>query len=179
MRLIALAVMIASLLTACAGVSRFEKGPLVAFGGSHAGTLEPLYFLVRINAERPTEVRIMQALVKFNPEAPSFPIAELRPEVVSQYLPAFTPPPQWPDSLKKKSMEYEAYSGAGFYISFKNNRLAWVSICSSCSGESHSPIVGTPDESQFYTLPLNEYQVAEVFGRPDKIRKVREITYDR
>lgn len=76
-------------------------------------------------------------------------------------------------------MEYEAYSGAGFYVSFKNGRLAWVGICSNCAGERHSPIVGTPDGLRFYALPLSRHQITEVFGQPDKIRKVREVTYDR
>jgi hypothetical protein len=179
MRLISLAVLVAALLTACTGVSRLEKGPLVAFGGSLDSATEPLYYLVRINAESPSEDRIMQAMVKFSPEAPSFSIAELRPEVVSGYLPAFIPPAQWPDYLKKKAMEYEEYSGSGFYIAFKNHRLASVGICSHCAGEKHSPIVGTPDGLQFYELPLKEHQLTEVFGRADKKRKVREVTYDR
>ena len=54
-----------------------------------------------------------------------------------------------------------------------------LGICSNCAGERHSPVVGTPDGLAFYPLPLSEPQMRAVFGAPERLRKVREITYDR
>jgi hypothetical protein len=177
MRRVLLGILLAGMLSACAGVSRLEKGSLTAFGELHNGAHEPRYYLVRINVEKAADPRTMSSLVKLNPEAPPLSIAELRPESVARYLQPFSPPPQWPDSLKQKAKEYDDYHGGGFYIAFKNGRLVSVGICSHCAGGRESPIVGTPDGQQFYTLPLTELQVAEVYGSPDRIRKVREVTY--
>jgi hypothetical protein len=106
LRAIVLLCLTAALITGCANVSRLEKGPLVGFGQELERGSGPLYYLIRINAERPADSRIMSAVVKLNPEAPPVALAELRPEVVSRYLPVFTPPPQWPEFLKKKAREW-------------------------------------------------------------------------
>lgn len=176
---LAVALLTASLLTACAGVSRYDRGPLAAFGEPLDQAPEPLYYLVRIEAERPADPRVMGALLKLGPEAPPLAIAALRPEAVSPYLPAFVPPPQWPETLKQKARQFDEYHGGGFYVAFRNGRLVSVGICSHCAGERHSPVVGTPDGLAFYTLPLSEPQMRAVFGAPERLRKVREITYDR
>lgn len=177
MRFISFAVLFVALLAGCAGVSRFERGPLVAFGEVLEGAAEPRYYSIGIYTDRPVDSRVMQALVKLSAEASPVSIAELRPEVVAPYLEAFIPPPQWPESWKQKSREYEQYSGAGFHIKFMDGRLVSVGICSHCDKIRQSPVVGTPDGLKFYALPLGEPELAEVFGASEKIRKVREVTY--
>lgn len=68
--------------------------------------------------------------------------------------------------------------GAGFHIKFMDGRLVSVGICSHCDEIIQSPVVGTLDGLKFYALPLNEPELAEVFGASEKTRKVREVTYD-
>lgn len=172
-----LGILVASLLSACAGTSRLETDALVAFGSRVDGALEPLYYLVRIDIEELANARIMSSLVKFSPEAPPMPIAELRPQEVARYLLPFSPPPQWPDYFKQKAKAYDEYHGGGFYVAFKDDRLVSLGICSHCGEGREAPIVGTPDGRHFYPLPLTEQQVTEVFGSPDRIRQVREVTY--
>lgn len=172
-----MSVVLASILSACAGVSRLERSSLIAFGELLDNNHEPLYYLVRITVEQSPDTRTISSLVKLSPDATPLPIAELRPESVAQYLSPYSPPSQWPDSLKRKEKEYEEYQGNGFYVAFKNDHLISIGICSHCAGARESPVVGTPDGQQFYKLPLTKRQITEVFGKPDRINRVREVTY--
>ena len=170
-------ILLAGMLLACTNVSRLEKDSLVAHGELLDGAQEPLYYTIFIDFNKSVDARILVSLMKFSNDAPPLSLAELRPELVAQYLPPFVPPPQWPDSLKKKATEDDAYTGGGFHIAFKNGRLASVGICSHCSGGREYPIVGTPDGQKFYELPLTERQLTEVFGSPIRIYKVNEVRY--
>ena len=177
MRWFWMGILLAGMLFACANVSRFEKESLVAHGEILDGAQEPLYYLIWVDFNKSVDTRIMGSLVKLAQDAPPLSIAELRPELVAQYLPPFTPPPQWKDSWKQKAKEDDDYTGGGFHIKFKNGRLLSVGICSHCAGGIEYPIVGTPDGQQFYELPLTEKQVTEVFGSPNRIYKVHEVRY--
>jgi len=177
MRRILILILLTTILPACANVSRFEKNSLVAFGQSLEGSHEPLYSLIRIDIKKSGDAHIMSSLLKLSPDSPPIALEELTPVFVAGYLPPFTPPPQWPDSWKQKAKEYDVYDGSGFYISFKEGQLQYVGICSNCAGGREQPIVGTPDGQHFYTLPLTERQVVEVFGPPDRIYKVSEVRY--
>ena len=115
--------------------------------------------------------------LKLSPECPPITLTELRPELVSQYLHSFIPPPQWPDRMKQKIKGQNIYSENGFHISFKNGKLLYMGICSHCADENESPVVGTLDREHFYTLPLTDQQVIEVFGTPKRIYKVNEVRY--
>ena len=166
-----------AVLCGCAGVSRYERGPLVAFGEDLEGASEPLYYLVNIDSRRRADSRVMTALVKLGPEAPAMPVGELRPETVARLLPRFSPPPQWPQHMRQKALADESYEGGGFHLTFRESRLVSLGICSHCAGDRHSPVVGTPDGLFFYTLPLTRKQVEDVFGPAFKVRSAREVTY--
>ncbi|MDY0225861.1 MAG: hypothetical protein RBR38_03420 [Desulfomicrobium apsheronum] len=164
-------------LCGCAGVLRYERGPLVAFGEVLEGASEPLYYLVNIDLRRRADSRVMTALVKLGPEAPAITVGELRPETVSHFLPRFSPPPQWPQHMRQKALADESYEGGGFHLTFRESRLVSFGICSHCSGERHSPVVGTPEGRFFYPLPLTRKQVEDVFGPAFTVRRAREVTY--
>jgi len=169
--------LLAGMLPACANVWRLERGSLVAHGELLNGAHEPLYYLIGIEIDKSFDARTMSSLVKLTQDAGPLSLAELRPELVAQYLRPFTPPPQWPDKWKQKAREDDSYSGGGFHIRFKNGRLIFVGICSHCAGGREYPFVGTPDGQQFYMLPLTERQITEVFGSPKRIYKVHEVRY--
>lgn len=177
LRRICIGLLLAGMLWACANVSRLEKGSLVAHGELLDGAQVPLYYSIWIDVNKPVDTRIMDAHVKFRKDAPPLKLSALRPELVAQYLPLFTPPPQWPDYLKQKAKEDDAYSGGGFHVTFKNGRLLSVGLCSHCAEGRAYPVVGRPDGQKFYELPLTEGQVTEIFGSPDRIYKVNEVRY--
>ena len=164
-------------LSACANVSRFEKGALVAHGEHLDGSPEILYYLISIKNGRIVDDPLNDIFLKLTPEAAPLRLLELRPESVARYLPRFTPPPQWPEHLKEKAMKSDAYSGSGFHITFDNGRLHSLGICSHCLEGREYPIIGTPDGHRFYSLPLTEQQLIDVFGAPDRVYKVNEVRY--
>lgn len=166
-----------AVLSACANVSRFEKDSLVAHGELLDGSLDVLYYTIWINTGKSADTRTMSSLLKFTPDSPPIALNKLSPEFVSRFLPPFIPPPQWPESWKQKAKEDGVYAGGGFNIRFKGGNLLSVGICSQCAGERENPVVGTPDGQHFYTLPLTQHQLAEVFGTPGRIYKVNEVRY--
>lgn len=177
MRRFLILILLTVLLTACANVSRFEKTSLVAHGQLLDGSNEPLYYTIWIDLNKSVDARTMSSLLKLSPDSPPVAIEALHPEFVASYLSPFIPPQQWPDSWKQKAKEDEVYAGSGFNISFKEDQLLSVGICSHCAEGRAQPIVGTPDGEHFYTLPLTEQQVIKVFGPPDRIYKVGEVRY--
>lgn len=177
MRRILILILLAAILSACANVSRFEKNSLVAHGQLLDGSHEPLYYIIWVDFRKSVDARTMSSLLRLSPDSPPFALEKLRPELVARYLPPFTPPPQWPDSLKQKAKEDDAYAGGGFHIRFKEGKLLYVGICSHCAGGRENPIVGSPDGQNFHMLPLTEQQITEVFGSPDRIYKVNEVRY--
>lgn len=177
MRRILIFTLLASILFACANVSRFEKNSLVAHGELLDGSHELLYYSIWVDLKKSVDVRTMNFLLKLSPDSPPVALKELCPELVASYLPPFIPPQQWPDTWKQKAKEDESYSGGGFFIRFKEGRLLSVGICSHCATRRENPIVGSPDGKHFYMLPLTEQQITEVFGAPDRIYKVNEVRY--
>ena len=177
MRRILLIIFLAGILPACANVSRFEVGTLVAHGEQLNGSHEPLYYSIFVDGSRKADDRIMGVLLKLTPDANPLKLSELNPELVAKFLPKFVPPPQWPEHWKKKAKEEDAYSGGGFHIKFKNGRLNSVGICSHCAEGLEHPIVGTGDGKVFYSLPLTEQQLIDVFGQPGRVYKVNEVRY--
>lgn len=177
MRRFLILILLTAILPACAHVSRFEKNSLVAFGEALDGSSEPLYYLVRIDLKTSVDSRIMSSHLKLSPDSSPVALEALSPELVASYLPPFSPPSQWPEALKLKAKEDQIYAGNGFNIVFKEGRLLFVGICSNCAGGSEHPLVGTPDGQHFYSLPLTERQVVEVFGAPDRIYNVGEVRY--
>jgi hypothetical protein len=167
------------LFSACAGVSRLDKGPLVAYGEHRQKGQEQRYYLVRINVENEEDSPVLQALVKLTPEAPPVAIRDLTPDFVALHLPRFEPPPQWPAQWKEKARKDHAYSGNGFHIHYTpEGRLGFIGLCSNCYPRRESPEVGTPDGTRFFTLPLTLPEFMEVFGPPDKSRTQREVYSD-
>jgi len=177
MRKLLILILLATILSACTNVSRFEKNSLVAHGELLDGSNEYLYYSIWIDLEKTVDARTMSSLMKLSPDSPHIALNELRTEFVARYLSPFTPPPQWPETWKQKAKEDEVYAGGGFNIRFKEKQLLSVGICSHCAGGREYPIVGTPDGNNFYTLPLTKEQVIEVFGAPDRIYKVGEVRY--
>ena len=177
MRLILIVIFFAAIFSACANVSRFQKDSLTAHGELFGGSKEPLYYSIRIDIASSADERPMSFLMKLSPDSPPIASNRLYPELVARYLPPFTPPSQWPDTWKQKAKEEDIYSGNGFDIIFKNGKLLSIGICSHCAGRREYPIVGSQDGKHFYTLPLTEQEVTEVFGSPDRIYKVNEVRY--
>ncbi|WP_339800438.1 hypothetical protein [uncultured Marinobacter sp.] len=177
MRRIWMVALLAGILAGCANVSRFEKDALVAHGEHLNNAPETLYYTLFIEIGRVTDANIMKVLVKLTPDAPPILLSEVKPESVARYLPRFVPPPQWPEHLKKKATEYQAYVGGGFHITFDDGRFISIGICSHCSGGREYPVIGTPNGNDFYTLPLTEQQLIDVFGSPGRVYKVNEVRY--
>lgn len=170
-------ILFAILLSACANVSRFKKNSLVAHAEIIDGSRVPLYYKIWIDFKNPVDTQTRNFLLKLSLNSPPLALGELRPEIVAHYLPHFIPPPQWPDAWKQKTKDYDTYAGGGFHITFKDGNLLSVGICSHCSGGRKNPIIGTPNGQNFYTLPITEQQIIEIFGSPDSINKVNEVRY--
>lgn len=165
------------LISSCANVLRFEKENLVAFGEKLDKSPEPLFYLVRVDMTKTIDNEVNNFYLKLSSDTPPIALKELTPELVGKNLNPFIPPFQWPNKMKQKIKGDEAFSGNGFYISFKDGKLFNLSICSHCANGRENPIVGTPDGQHFYTLPLTELQVIEVFGTPNRVYKVNEVRY--
>lgn len=172
------AVIVAALaISGCANVSRYEAGPVVAFGQPLEGTDEPLYFLIRIKGDVQGVAQASGVLLQLAPDTPAVALSALAPELVARYLPAFEPPPQWPEQWKARAREKTTFAGGGFHISFSNGRAEYVGICSHCAGKVERPVVGSGNTNTFYTLPLTAQQLFEVFGQPARLYKVNEVRY--
>ena len=89
----------------------------------------------------------------------------------------YSPPEISSNVLMKLKKAAEDYAGGGFHITFSNGRLVSLGICSHCSGGREHPVIGTPDGHTFYSLPLTEEQLEDVFGPPNRIYKVNEVRY--
>jgi hypothetical protein len=177
MRWICVVMVLSGILSACMNVSRFEKGALVAHGEHLNNSPEVLYYSIVIDSDGKLDLRTMDIFLKLTPDATPLLLSELRPDSVARYLPRFTSPQQWPERWKQRAMETEAYSGGGFHITFSNGQVVYLGICSHCFGGREHPIIGTPDGHTFYSLPLTEQQLEDVFGPPSRIYKVNEVRY--
>jgi len=167
-----LLVMLAAL-GGCADVSRFEKGAAVAFGERLEGEETYQYYLLRLDLEDDVpppanfHIRLGDRALALD---------ELTPAVVAPRLPAFAPPPQWPERLNRQALMANAYAGGGYFLAFGNGRLTRLSLCSHCGGRSF-PVIGSADGQRFYTLPLTREQLIDVLGPPDRVYRVNEVRY--
>lgn len=177
MRWILMVTLLAGFLSACANVSRFEKEALTAYGEQLDGSREPLYYLIRIDLSKAADSSMLKMSLKLTADSAPIALSELSPELVGKYLPPYAPPPQWPEQWKKKSAEVDAYSGGGFHIVFKNNRLEFIGICSHCAQQREHPVIASPDGKALYSLPLTERQLVELCGPPKRKYKVNEVRY--
>jgi len=167
------------LLTACANVSRFEKGAFVAFGQKLDGSPEPLYYLMRMDLSRSNPAETPAFSLKLSENGPPVPWDRLTVDTVSAHLPKFVPPPVWPEKWKAEAAKRDAYEGAGYYIAFRDGRLEYLGLCSHCGKDFPEPPpgIGPPDGATFFRLPVTEAQLVSVVGRPDRIYNVREVSY--
>jgi len=171
-----MSILLAGILSACANVSRFEKNGLVAYGEQLNGASERLYYLILVEGNA-LDSDTMSVQIKLTPETSPVSVSELSPAFAGKYLQPFTPPSQWPEQWKKKAGQEDSYTGGGFNIRFKDNHLVSLGICSHCAGIREHPIIGRPDGEVFYSLPLTEQQMIEVFGNPKRIYRVNEVGY--
>lgn len=164
-------------LSGCANIWRMESGPLTAFSESVHESPDPRFTMLWVNLQKQTDARVLQAQVKLADDAPLIPIGALRPDFVARHLPAFVPPPQWPEVLKEKARQDDSYQGGGIYVSFRDGRLVFVSLVSRQGGEQFTPQVAAPDSTQLLTLPLTRAQMEQVFGPPRRLYRVSEVRY--
>lgn len=179
-RNLALAMLVAVLaIPGCANVSRYEAGPVVAFGERLDGADEPYYYLIRIGGDVEIGTHAGTVLLKLAPEAPAVAVSALAlaPELVARYLPALEPPPQWPEHWKVRAREKPTFAGGGFHIRFSNGRADYVGICSHCAGKVERPVIGSSTANVFHALPLTGQQLIEIFGEPSRLYKVNEVRY--
>lgn len=177
MRIMLLFLIVPHILMGCASMSRYERGNLVAFGEKINEEERPLYYLLRVENPDGLDSISPEFFVKLSPDAEPVRLNDLKPDYAAKYLERFEPPPQWPQKLKEKALLYDSYEGNGFYVSFSKGRLHSFGACSSCGGMKNSPVFGKDDGSVFRELPLTFEQMVEIFGSPDHLYKVREVTY--
>lgn len=176
MRLLLIGLLLASLV-GCANIWRMENGPLTAFSESVTESPEPRFSMLWVNLQKQSDSRVLQAQVKLAEDAPLTPIGALRPEFVARYLPAWEPPPQWPEIVKAKARQDDNYQGGGIYVSFREGRLVFVSLVSRQGGERFAPQLAAPGSTELLTLPLSRAEMEAVFGTPRRLYRVSEVRY--
>lgn len=172
-----LLILLVVMLGGCANIWRMENGPLTAFSESVHESPDPRFTMVWVNLQKQTDARVLQAQIKLANDAPLTPLGALRPDFVARHLPAFVPPPQWPDSLKEKARQDDSYQGGGIYVSFRDGRLIFVSLVSRQGAERFTSQVAAPGSTTLLTLPLSRTQMEQVFGPPRRLYRVSEVRY--
>lgn len=161
----------------CANIWRMDNGPLTAFSESVRESPDPRYTMVWIDLQKKTDTRVLAAQIKLAEQAPLVAIGTLRPEFVAQFLPPWEPPPQWPEIVKQKARQDDNYQGGGIYVSFRQGRLAFVSLVTQQGGEHFAPQVAAPGSMELLTLPLSRAEMEAVFGPPRRLYRVSEVRY--
>ena len=161
----------------CANVSRVDVGPLTAFGEPLEQADTYRYYLVRLDARGVPSDRLPPLALPLPGSEKPVPLAALTPALTARHLPRFVPPPQWPDTWKEKARQRQAFEGDGFYIDFGDAGLDFMGLCSHCHGGRQEPGLCSADGRICHALPLTLEQLTELLGPPDRIRKVREVTY--
>ena len=164
-------------LAGCANVSRVDVGPLTAFGETLESADTYRYYLVRLDARGMPSERLPALALPLPGSVRPVPLGALTPALAARHLPRFVPPPQWPDTWKEKARQRQAFQGDGFYIDFGDAGLEFVSLCSHCHGGRQEPGLCTADGNTCHLLPLTGEELVELVGTPDRVRKVREVTY--
>jgi len=122
--------------------------------------------------------------VQLSPSVDPLRSDQLTELTVSKSLPEFEIPKYWPQTWKISALENQDFVGNGFYISFKNGSLQFMSM-GTRQQDPDEPItkpvspakVGPADCLSIYTLPLTKEQFVEIFGQPDRDDKVSEVYY--
>jgi len=167
----------ALLLGGCSHVSRVDADRLTAFGEPLDQPEQYLYYLVRIdNRGRPPDA-LPPLAIRFPAADRPIALDALTPSLTARYLPAFVPPPQWPDTWKEKARRETAFEGGGIYVHFETQGPGFIALCSHCHGGRHSPVLCTADGSVCHQLPVTYEGLVELIGPPDRVRRVREVTY--
>lgn len=176
MRIVVLTVLLLGL-GGCANIWRMDNGPLTAFSESVRESPDPRYTMLWIDLQKNTDARVLAAQIKLGEQAPLVAIGMLRPEFVAQFLPAWEPPPQWPEIVKQKARQDDNYQGGGIYVSFRQGRLIFVSLVSRQGGERFAPQVAAPGSNEPLTLPLSRAEMERVFGPARRLYRVSEVRY--
>lgn len=167
----------ALLLGGCSHVSRVDADHLTAFGEPLEQPEQYLYYLVRIdNRGRPPDA-LPPLAIRFPDAVRPIALDALTPSLTARYLPAFVPPPQWPTTWKEKASLRTAFEGGGIYVDFEAQRPAFIELCSHCYRGRHSPVLCTADGTVCHQLPVTYEGLVELIGPPDRVLRVREVTY--
>jgi len=165
------------ILSGCANTSRFETGPVTAFGGALGQDDGVRYYLVDVDVLGLSPGQLPALSLPLPGARHPLRLSELTPTLTAQYLPRFVPPPQWPDTWKEKARLYPAFEGSGFYIGFGESGLKSVGLCSHCAGGRQAPGLCTADGQICHVLPLTRAQLVELVGPPDREYRVNEVRY--
>lgn len=166
------------LVSGCTPISKFINEPVTAFGKKYSDSNNTIrYFLLRVEMDKYPDQSLPSIQVQLSPDTAPIPLNKLTADITSRYLPIFTPPSQWPQHWKERAMMNPSFEGNGIYISFKNNQLNYLGICSNCGGQLNSPKIGKVGGSCLYPMPLTKRQMIEIFGPPRRLYDVREVTY--
>ncbi|QOP41208.1 hypothetical protein [Sulfurimonas marina] len=160
-------------------LTKFVKEPLVAYGmKSEDGNETVLYYMFVIDLKKFPEYRLPQFEIELLPGTGSFKLNELTIENTSLHLPKFQPPKQWPKKWKEEAMKKQAFEGNGIYISFdEDGKVDYLGICTICGGKNFRPRIGKIDGKSLYTTPLTFEQMEDIFGPPNRLYNVLEVTY--
>jgi len=170
------------LLSACAAnTARIEKGALVGYGTVADG---PSFDSLGMDVERHGEKGIPVFCVQLSEDAGPSRSDALTREYVERYLPPFQWPRYWPDIWREKARAYEQFEGNGYFITFREGRLASIYL-GVRESDPVNPVtrpttparVGPADCGHLYSLPITREQFVEIFGPPDRADTVNEVYY--
>lgn len=168
----------------CSSVSVYKNDSITAYGGSGVdGRGEEVFYLIKIDMDSMPLTVADQIVLSLN-EQFQVSLSQLTFELVSQTMPAWEPPKQWPEYVKQKTFDenrkrgIEDFAVEGTYIAFKNRRLWQISLCSHCEGNRHiTAALSRKGLLAQYRLPLSEDQLREIFGEAKSITTQNEIYY--
>jgi len=152
------------LLNACSSVSVYKNNSVTVYGGSGVDdSIEVVYHLVKIDMHRiPADVAD-QILLELPNTPNQVSLSQLSYDLVSQTMPPWEPPNQWPEYVKQKTLdenkkrEIEDFAVKGTYMAFKNRKLWQISLCSHCEGNRNvTATLSRKGLSAQYKLPLTE-----------------------
>jgi len=177
-----LAAILILVFSACSNAFKFTKDPLFAWGQKFNNDEYVSYYSISIDFDKSGFEELPSLIVKLPGDTRIKKLDELTPEYVDQYLQAYKPPEEWPEYVKLETLErlsgYEVYKSDGVYLSFKDNNISFVGLCTHCEGKiSSSAMIGNASTGTLYQLPLTEQQMIEIFGDPESVKKYNEVYY--
>ena len=170
-------------LSACSSVPRIDKGPITAYGFGQSNT-PPRYDSIRINMMGHPDDALPDACIQLSPTSEPIQIRQLTLEYVRNNLPKFIFPKYWPDIWRKKHEQLEEFQGNGYFISFEQGLLRFLSLTTyeidpivPKPRPAGPPSIGPANCNTLYVLPLVQEQFVEIFGQPDKVWRTHEVYY--